>query len=191
MKILLKQDVVGVGMAGDIKEVANGYARNYLIPEGLAIPANKGAEKQAAQIKETADRQRDRERQAAMSVADKLAELSLNFSARAAETDRLFGSITASDIAIAVEQASGEEIDKRQIMLDQPLRQLGTHQVPIRLMADVIPEVTVIVEREGGEIETGEYEEAEEIPPLIEAAVEVVEELEEQREEQIEVEPEA
>ena len=69
-------------------------------------------------------------------------------------------SITASDIALAVEQATGEEIDKRQIVLDQPIRELGTHQVPVRLMAEVVPEVTVIVEREGAEIETGEYDES-------------------------------
>ena len=161
MDVLLKKDVDGVGLAGDIKSVADGYARNYLIPKGLAIPANKGAAKQAQQIKDAADRRRDRERRAAMSFAEKLEALTLNFKARAAETDRLFGSITASDIALAIEQATGEEIQKRQISLDHPIRQLGTHQVPVRLMAEVVPQVTVVVEREGAPPESPSQPESE------------------------------
>lgn len=152
MKVLLKTDVKNVGRAGDIESVADGYARNFLIPRGLAIPANKGVENQAQQIKAASERRRNRERMTAMSVAEKLQTLTLTFSARAAETDRLFGSITASDIALAIEQATGEEIDKRTIQLERPIRELGSHTVPIRLMADVVPNVTVVVEREGGPI---------------------------------------
>lgn len=149
MKIVLKTDVEGLGQAGDVVTVADGYARNYLIPKGLAIPAHKGARKQAEQIKAAAEKRRQRQRQTAISFAEKLQALTLTFRARAAETERLFGSITAADIALAIEQATGEPIDKRLIQLERPIRQLGTHAVPVRLMADVVPEVTVIVEREG------------------------------------------
>lgn len=149
MNVLLKKDVDGLGYAGDIKKVADGYARNYLLPRGLAIPADKGAAKQAEQIRAAGERRRERERSSAMSYAEKLQALTLTFKARAADTDRLFGSITAADIALAVEQATGRELDKRQVQLEHPLRQLGTHQVPVRLMAGVEPEVTVVIEREG------------------------------------------
>jgi large subunit ribosomal protein L9 len=159
MEVLLKKDVEGLGKAGDIKAVASGYARNYLIPQGLAMPASAGATKQAKQIKDAARRREERERQIARSFADKLDGLTLTFKARAADTERLFGSITASDIALAVQQATGEELDKRQVMLEHPIRQLGSHSVPVRLMAEVVPHLMVIVEREGAVV--SEAEEAE------------------------------
>jgi large subunit ribosomal protein L9 len=149
MEVLLKQDVKGVGQAGDIKKVAGGYARNYLIPQGLAMPADKGAAKQAEQIRAAAARKHDRERATAASLAGRISSLSLVFRARAADTGRLFGSVTASDIADAMAQKLGVEISKRQIELEHPLRDLGSHQVPVRLLSDVIPEVTVVIEREG------------------------------------------
>lgn len=149
MEVLLKQDVKGVGHAGDIKKVASGYARNFLIPQGLAMPADKGAAKQAQQIKSAATRKQERERASAASLAERINALSLPFKARAADTGRLFGSITASDIAEAMGQRLGVEISKRQIELEHPLRDLGTHQVPVHLMAGVVPQVTVVIEREG------------------------------------------
>lgn len=155
MEVLLKQDVKGVGSAGDIKKVAGGYARNFLIPQGLATPANKGATKQAQQIKSAAERRHERERATATSLAERINSLSLTFHARAADTGRLFGSITASDIAEAMEQKLGVEISKRQIDLEHPLRDLGSHQVPVRLMADVVPTVTVLIESEGEPVATG------------------------------------
>lgn len=148
MEVLLKQDVKGVGHAGDIKKVASGYARNFLIPQGLAMPADKGAAKQAQQIKSAAERKRDRERASAASLAERISASSLLFTARAADTGRLFGSITASDIAESLQQRLGVEISKRQIELEHPLRDLGSHQVPVHLMSDVIPHVTVVIERE-------------------------------------------
>ncbi|MBE2235318.1 MAG: 50S ribosomal protein L9 [Anaerolinea sp.] len=148
MEVLLKQDVKGVGHAGDIKKVASGYARNFLIPQGLAMPADKGAAKQAEQIKAAAMRKQARERATAASLAERIAALSLTFNARAADTGRLFGSITASDIAEALEQRLGVEISKRQIELEHPLRDLGTHQVPVHLLSDMNPQVTVVIERE-------------------------------------------
>lgn len=149
MNVLLKKDIEGLGHAGDIKKVADGYARNFLIPKGLASVADQGAAKQAAQIKSAAQRRQERQRRSATSFADQLNSLSLNFRARAADSDRLFGSITASDIALAIEQTTGHDIDKRQVILEHPIRQLGSHSVPVRLMADVIPHVTVVIEREG------------------------------------------
>lgn len=148
MEVLLKQDVKGVGHAGDIKKVASGYARNFLIPQGLAMPADKGAAKQAEQIKAAAMRKQERERATAASLAGRIGALSLTFNARAADTGRLFGSITASDIAEALEQRLGVEISKRQIELEHPLRDLGTHQVPVHLLSDMSPQVTVVIERE-------------------------------------------
>ncbi|MFZ1388579.1 MAG: 50S ribosomal protein L9 [Thiolinea sp.] len=149
MEVLLKKDVKGVGHAGDIKKVADGYGRNYLIPQGLASQANQGAAKQAVQIKSTTERKEERERQSALSLAEKISALTLNFKARATDTDRLFGSVTASDIALAIEQAVGQEIAKRQVDLEHPIRDLGMHKVPVHLMSNIIPEVTVVIEREG------------------------------------------
>lgn len=149
MEVLLKKDVKGVGHAGDIKKVADGYGRNYLIPQGLASQANQGAAKQAVQIKSTTERKEERERQSALSLAEKISALTLTFKARATDTDRLFGSVTASDIALAIEQAVGQEIAKRQVDLEHPIRDLGTHKVPVHLMSNIIPEVTVVIEREG------------------------------------------
>ena len=149
MEVLLKQDVKGVGHAGDIKKVASGYARNFLIPQGLAIPADKGAAKQAQQIKSAAQRKSERERASAASLAERINATSLQFRARAADTGRLFGSITASDIAESLQQRLGVEISKRQIELEHPLRDLGSHQVPVHLMSDVVPHVTVLIESEG------------------------------------------
>lgn len=176
MEILLKKDVKGVGLAGDIKKVADGYARNYLIPQGLAIASSSGAAKQSKQIREAAERRHARERQAAMSAAEKLSAVVLDFKARAADTNRLFGSITASDIAHALEMQSGLEINKRQVELEHPIRELGTHQVPIRLMAGVEPMVTVIVEREGEPEPV--IVDAEVIQPIVDDDVEVEVEVE-------------
>ena len=148
MEILLKKDVKGVGHAGDIKKVAEGYARNFLIPQGMAIPANRGAAKQAEQIKSAAQRKNAREHAAATSLAERITALSLSFHARAADTGRLFGSITASDIADALEQKLGVEINKRQIELEHPLRDLGEHKIPVHLLHNIAPTVTVKIERE-------------------------------------------
>ncbi len=151
MKVMLTQDIEGLGQAGEIKEVAGGYARHYLIPRGLALPATKGVRKQAAAIREAAERRRAREMNEAQALAEKLNALTLRFTARAGESDRLYGSITSSDIAEAIEREVGQAVDRRHIELERPIRQLGTHQVSIRLMSNVIAQVTVVVEREGGE----------------------------------------
>ncbi|HEY63260.1 MAG TPA: 50S ribosomal protein L9 [Caldilineae bacterium] len=161
MKVMLIQDVEGLGLAGEIKEVAGGYAQHYLIPRGLAIAATKGVMKQAKAIREAAERRRARELNEAQALAEKLNQLTLRFTARAGESDRLYGSITSADIAEAIEREVGQAVDRRHIQLERPIRQLGTHQVSIRLMPNVTAEITVVVEREGGEEEKASSEEAE------------------------------
>ena len=187
MEILLKKDVKGVGRAGDVKSVADGFGRNYLIPQGLAIMATPGVAKEAKQIRDAADRRENRERIAAMSLAEKITVLKLTFTARAADTNKLFGSITASDIAQAIEMQIGQEISKRQIELEHPIRELGTHQVPVRLMAGVEPMVTVVVDREG-EPEPTEITEAEAEEAMAEAVAEAEAAVEIEAETEVEAE---
>ena len=156
MKIILTEYVPNLGQAGEITEVADGYGRNYLIPRGLAKLATPGEIKQASQLKRTAARRRRQEAEDNEMLAERLAEMTLTFEARAGEGTKLYGSITSSDIADQISEKLGEEFDRRKIYLGESLRQLGTHQVTIRLTADLSPEVTVVIEREGEEEEDGE-----------------------------------
>ncbi len=148
MKVLLLQDVYKLGRAGDVKKVANGYGRNYLIPQGLAIPATPGALKRAEKIREEANKKRAVLNQEMSGVAEQLANLVLTFPARASETGRLYGSINTRMIAEALSEKVGVEINHRQID-SQPLRMIGEHIINIRLTVDLVPEVKVIVYREG------------------------------------------
>ena len=153
MQVILVQDVPNVGRVGDVKSVADGYARNYLIPRGLAKPATPGELKQAQQHKRTAAKQALRDLENAQTMAERLSKMTLVFQARAGEGTKLYGSITSANIAERIAQELGRDFDRRQVQLDESLRQLGTHRVPIRLMADIVPEVIVVIEREGGEPE--------------------------------------
>lgn len=148
MKVLLLQDVYKLGRAGDVKKVANGYARNYLIPQGLAIPATPGALKQAERIRQQADARRAALNQELGGVAEQLNGMTLTFPARASETGRLYGSINTRMIAEALSEKVGVEISHRQID-SQPLRMIGEHVVGVRLTVDLVPQVNVIVYREG------------------------------------------
>lgn len=148
MKVLLLQDVYNLGKAGEIKKVASGYGRNYLIPQKLATLATPTAIKRADYIRVEADKRRAVLNQEMGIIADQLKGLQLLFSARAGETGKLYGSITTAMIAEEISGKTGLEINKRQID-SQPLRQLGMHIVNIRLTVDLIPEITVIVYREG------------------------------------------
>ncbi|MBC8448343.1 MAG: 50S ribosomal protein L9 [Chloroflexi bacterium] len=164
MNVILTQDVPGLGSAGQIKRVADGYGRNYLIPQGLAVVATESARRQVANIQRTAERQQVRERSIAEVLADKISGLTLTFAVKVGEGDRLYGSITSSDIAEAIEAAMGEEVDRRRIVLERPIKTLGDHPVTFRLAADVTPEVIVVVKRE-------EEEETEEpTEPVVEVA---------------------
>lgn len=147
MKIIMLKDVEGVGQAGDIVQVADGYARNLLIPKGealLATDANMARfESQRRQLEATADR----ERKAATALAEELGKASLTAQVRVGEEDRLFGSVTAQNIADLLKE-QGHEIDRRTIELEEPIRALGVYTVPVKLHASVTAEVKVWVVKE-------------------------------------------
>ena len=148
MKVLLLKDVYKLGRAGDVKRVADGYGRNYLLPHGLAVLATPGALKQADHIRTEAAERRQAINQEMSGVADLLNGMVLTFPARASETGKLYGSITTQMIAEAISKKIGVEITRRQIDI-QPVRNLGEHRTHVRLTVDLIPEVLVIVHREG------------------------------------------
>src|SRR5690606_13009529 len=122
MKVLLTQDVLDLGNAGEVHTVAGGYARNYLMPRGLAVVASKGALKQAEEIRQAGIRRRAQERSNAEAQAQVIAGQKLLFGMRAGENDRLYGSVTTNDIAEKLAEAVGFEIDRRRITLEQPIR---------------------------------------------------------------------
>lgn len=149
MEVLLKKSVDGLGEAGQIRKVKPGYARNFLIPRGLAMPATPGLRKQADQIKGAADRRRQREMSAAQSLAERIRAITLTFKARAGEGGRLYGSVTGPMIADQLEHKLGREIDRRRLRLDHSLRELGEHEVTLHLAPEVDATFKVIVEAEG------------------------------------------
>lgn len=148
MQVLLLKNVPGVGNAGQVKNVNDGHARNYLIPRKLAIPATPGAVKQAEAIQAAAARREAKTLAEAQELARQLEQMTLTFRAKAGEGDRLFGSITSGDIAEALARDKHITIDKRKIELDAPLKELGERQVAIKLHPEVTARVTVVVERE-------------------------------------------
>jgi large subunit ribosomal protein L9 len=148
MRVLLLQDVYKLGRAGDLKKVADGYGRNYLIPQGLAVLATPGAAKQADYIKRAAASRRAQLNQELGSVAEQLTGLELAFAVKAGETGKLYGSVTNSMIAEAIEKKTGIKIDRKQVDV-QPIKLLGIHKADLRLTIDLIPEITIIVHREG------------------------------------------
>ncbi|UCD41802.1 MAG: 50S ribosomal protein L9 [Chloroflexota bacterium] len=152
MKVLLLKDVFKLGRAGDVKRVADGYGRNYLLPQGLAVLATSGALKQVDRIKAQAKVQRDALNEEMGAVAEQLDGMVLSYTERASETGKLYGSVNTQMIADSVTEKTGVEISRSQV-LSQPLRTLGEHAVQIRLTVDLIPEVTVIVNSEGEEEE--------------------------------------
>ena len=148
MEVLLLKDVPGIGSAGQMKKVNDGYARNYLFPQKLAIPATGGAAKQAEAIKAAAARREAKTLGEAQELAKQLAQITLTFRAKAGEGDRLFGSITSGDIADALARDKHITVDKRKIELELPLKELGERQIAIKLHPEVTALVTVVVERE-------------------------------------------
>jgi large subunit ribosomal protein L9 len=158
MKVLLIKDVYKLGRAGDVKRVADGYGRNFLVPQGFAVLATPGALKQVEKIRHQAAEKRAVLNTEMGAVAEKLASLSITFAAKAGETGKLYGSITTQDLVNAIKAKSGIEIKKQQIDM-QPLRTLGEHKAHVRLTMDLIPEVKIQVFREG-EAEPGSQPEA-------------------------------
>ena len=145
MKIVLRTDVENVGKKGDILDVADGFARNYLIPKGRAIVATKGVEAQAAAMRRNRDRKDARDREAAEVVARTLVPAVIRIPARAGSEGRIFGSVTSTDVAEAVTAQTGVELDRRRLHLDEPIKVLGTHEIPVKLHADVEFRITVEV----------------------------------------------
>lgn len=137
MKVILRSDVDGVGKRGDVLDVADGYGRNFLLPRGLAMKATAGASQQAAAMRRARDVRDAADRSAAQDVATKLVPTRITISARAGAEGKLFGSITTTDIADAVQQQTGIELDRRAIHLDEPIRSLGEHAATARLHAEV------------------------------------------------------
>ncbi|MBC7264205.1 MAG: 50S ribosomal protein L9 [Chloroflexi bacterium] len=151
MEVILLKDIKRLGEAGEVKKVADGYARNYLIPRGLAVIATEGVLKDLRVKRQIEEAKEERIRSDATALAAKLAGIMLTFKVKAGETGRLYGSITRGDIAAELEAKTGLPFDKRKIMLEEPIRQLGTHKVPIRLLSTLVPEITVVVEQESSE----------------------------------------
>ncbi|HEY3311114.1 MAG TPA: 50S ribosomal protein L9 [Anaerolineales bacterium] len=148
MKVLLLKDVYKLGRAGDVKRVADGYGRNFLLPQGMAVLATTGAMKQSEKIRSEATKKRAALNNEMGSVAEVINGLAIGFASKAGETGKLYGSITAQDVADAIKTRTGIEIKRQQIDL-QPIRNLGEHKTHIRLTMDLIPEIKVVVYREG------------------------------------------
>ncbi|HXQ62243.1 MAG TPA: 50S ribosomal protein L9 [Acidimicrobiales bacterium] len=145
MKVLLRDDIAGVGKRGDIVEVARGFARNYLLPTGRALVAGTKIEKQAAAMRRSRDLRNTQDRDAARSVAEILRAATITVSARAAAEGRLFGSVSAADVAEAIGAQTGAEVDRHRVALAEPIKTVGTHVVPVELHDEVTAEVTVEV----------------------------------------------
>ncbi|MHA4813818.1 50S ribosomal protein L9 [Streptomyces aculeolatus] len=145
MKIILKGEVSGLGAAGDVVEVKDGYARNYLIPNGLAIRWTRGGEKDVAQIRRGRKLREIASVEQANAVRSELEGVQVRLSTRAGASGRLFGAVTPADIATAIKQAGGPDVDKRRIELSAPIKSLGAHQVSVRLHPEVDAKVGVEV----------------------------------------------
>jgi large subunit ribosomal protein L9 len=148
MKIILQKEVDKLGTPGDVVTVADGYARNYLVPRGLAVPASKGAVRHAETLKRAHGERVAKARKEFEVVAERLSEARVRVSHRAGEEGKLFGSITAQELAVEIERQIGEPIDRRAIHLDEPIRSVGSHEVKVRLHPDVTTTITVEVEPE-------------------------------------------
>lgn len=151
MKVLLLKDVYKLGRAGDIKKVADGFGRNFLLPQGLAVLATPGAIKKAEFIRASAAASRTVLNNEMAGVAEKLNGLMVAFPSKAGETGKLYGSITTQMIAEAITKRSGVTVERRQIEV-QPIRTLGEHKARVRLTIDLVPEIKVYVHREGEKV---------------------------------------
>lgn len=145
MRVVLRADLDGLGKRGDIVEVADGHARNYLIPGSLAMRATPGIDAQAAAMRRSRDVQDTRAREGAEVVARQLVPVVIRIPARAGTAGKLFGSVTANDITDAVMAQTGIELDRRRLVIDEPIRSLGVHEVPVKLHNEVEFRVTVEV----------------------------------------------
>jgi large subunit ribosomal protein L9 len=189
MKVLLKEDVENLGLAGEVHTVADGYGRNYLIPRGLVVKADQGAMKQAQAWSARAAARREELRAEYEQLSARIRETKLTFVAKAGDKGKLYGSVTMADVADQMNAALGTDIDRRKVE-GEALRQLGDHTIVVRLNADFQPELAVRIVAEGAELEESVEETAEEA--VEEAVEEIVEEAEtEEAVESVEAEVEA
>jgi large subunit ribosomal protein L9 len=146
MRVILKTEVRGLGRPGDVKDVTDGYARNYLLPKGLAIEATGGELKHLAQERQSEKTKKDRAHADAEELAKRLDAVTLVFQLKAGDQGKTFGSVTAKEVAEALKKEAKADIDKTKIVLHEPLRSLGIHRVEVRLLSDVRANVTVAIE---------------------------------------------
>ena len=147
MEVILKKNVEGLGAPGDVLNVADGYARNYLLPMQLAVHGTERNRRHLAHEKRIIEHQESKERDIARELAGQLAGVTCNLSRRAGENDRLFGSVTSMDITESL-RAVGFDLERRLIELAEPIRELGVFMVPVKLHTDVVVELRIVVERE-------------------------------------------
>ena len=145
MEVILREDVQHLGKAGDLVDVKDGYGRNYLLPQGLAYPASEGNKRRVAQEARRRGEMLAERKGTAEELAARLTARDLTFQANVGEADKLFGSITAADIAARIREELGIEVDKRLVELSEPIKTIGVFQVPVRLHPDVRPELRVWV----------------------------------------------
>jgi large subunit ribosomal protein L9 len=145
VKVVLRDDVENIGRKGDLIEVTDGFARNFLVPRGLAMKATRGVVQQAEAMRRNREARDARDREAAQALADQLTGKRIELRARAGEGGRLFGSVTSADVADAVRAQTGVELDRRKTQLSEPLKELGAVEVPVKLHADVEVNLTVDV----------------------------------------------
>lgn len=145
MKLILVQEVPGLGAPGDVVDVKDGYGRNFLVPQGYAIAWTKGGEKQTLSIRQARDSREFRDRDSANDVRARLEAQRVQLSARAGQGGRLFGAITPADVVAAVVASGGPEVDRRRIEVRQPIKTLGEHRVVVRLHPEVAATVTLEV----------------------------------------------
>src|SRR5512146_3323575 len=157
MKVLLIKDVYKLGRAGDVKKVADGFGRNFLLPQKLALLATPGALKTAEKVRAKAEVQRTALNSELKDLADHINGVTLTFGVKAGETGKLYGSITTQDVAAAIQEQTRYEVKRQQIDM-QPIRELGEYKAHVRLTIDLMPEVKIIVRREGEAVEAAEAE---------------------------------
>jgi large subunit ribosomal protein L9 len=148
MQVLFLKDVKGVGHAGDIKEVAGGYAQNYLFPNHLAQQVTDGAVKQAQQLQDAAARKKERKALEAKALADKVNGQVVTFKARTGEGERLYGSITTADVATALSKAIGQEIDRKYVEIEHPIKTIGQHNATVKIATGLTAKIVIVVERD-------------------------------------------
>jgi large subunit ribosomal protein L9 len=153
MKVVLLQDVPGKGRAGEMKEVSKGYAKNFLLPRGLALVASPKVVKQVESRLEKEKLEEGIDRERLVELAQQIEGKEIRFKARVGAGERLFGSVTAADVAEELSRAIGSVVDKKKIDLEKPFRQAGSHEIAIKLASDIKPRITVVIEEEEKEIE--------------------------------------